>query len=208
MPVFEEIEKHIKFCEKDFDTIPLERKHLLNSFAEYISLKLNNENAVNLTFICTHNSRRSHISQIWARASAEFYGIKNVNCFSGGTEATAFNPRAVNALRKAGFEIIKNDDSENPVFLVKYAEDADPLKCFSKVYNDPFNPQNNYAAVMTCSDADENCPVVFGADARFPIRYEDPKKYDGTESEEKMYEERCRQIASEMIYVFNKVKKP
>jgi arsenate reductase len=157
---------------------------------------------INLTFICTHNSRRSHICQTWAQTAAEYFGIKNIYCFSGGTETTALNPRVVRAMRQAGFIITQNDASDNPLFLVKYSDEKEPLKCFSKVYNDPFNPQKDYAAIMTCSDADENCPVVFGADARFPIRYEDPKVFDGTPEEEKMYAERCRQIATEMLSVF------
>ncbi|MDZ7763692.1 MAG: hypothetical protein U5K00_04605 [Melioribacteraceae bacterium] len=144
--------------------------------------------------MCTHNSRRSHISQIWAQTAAEYYNIPNVKCYSGGTEATAFNPRAVNAMTKAGFKIEKKDNSDNPVYLVYYSDEKEPVKCFSKVYSDEFNPQKDFAAIMTCSDADENCPVVFGAEARFPIRYDDPKEFDGTELEEEKYDERVEQI--------------
>lgn len=200
MNLYRSISSYLKDFENSFKLIPEKRIILLKEFAEYISQKLKNRETVNLTFICTHNSRRSHFTQIWMQTSAEFYGFKNVHCFSGGTEATAFNTRAVKALQKSGFEIKKNDDSENPVYFVKYSEEAEPIKCFSKTYNNPFNPQKGYAAIMTCSDADENCPVVFGADARFPIRYEDPKKFDNTAEEEKMYDERCKQIATEMLF--------
>ena len=205
MLIIKKIEQNIDSLIQQFYKIPEERKILLAEFAKYISTKNKRGNKINLTFICTHNSRRSHISQIWAQTAAEYYNIKNVFCYSGGTEATAFNPRAVKAMIKAGFEITKEDESGNPVYLVKYSQDKEPLKCFSKVYNDPFNPQKDYAAIMTCSDADENCPVVFGAEARFPIRYNDPKEYDDTELEEKMYDERSEQIAVEMLYVFSKV---
>ncbi|MCB0751639.1 MAG: protein-tyrosine-phosphatase [Ignavibacteriae bacterium] len=190
---------------QDFDKISLERKQLLESFAEFISNKNEKDEEVNLIFICTHNSRRSQFAQVWAKTSAEYYGIKNINSFSGGTEATAFNPRAVNALRKIGFEINKNDENENPIYSIQYSEKLEPLKCFSKVYNNSFNPQNNFTAIMTCSDADENCPIVFGADERFPIRYEDPKKFDDTDLEEIKYDERCREIAREILFTFSLV---
>lgn len=206
MKFFNEITKRIVELEKSFDVIPINRNLLLEEFAQYISNKLKADKEINLTFICTHNSRRSHISQIWAQAAAEYYGIPNIKCYSGGTEATAFNPRAVKALQKAGFKIEKQDDSDNPVYLVYYSDDKEPVECFSKVYSDEYNPQKDFAAIMTCSDADENCPVVFGAEARFPIRYDDPKEFDGTELEEEKYNERVEQIGREMLLLFKIVK--
>lgn len=203
MSIFSKLEYKVIQLMNLFENIPPERKELLKSFAEYISKKLKDEKEINLTFICTHNSRRSHISQIWAQTSAEYYGIPNIKCYSGGTEATAFNPRAVKAMQKAGFKIEKKDDSVNPVYHVSYSEDKEPVECFSKVYSDEFNPQKDFAAIMTCSDADENCPVVFGAEARFPIRYDDPKEFDNTEIEEAKYDERVEQIGSEMLYLFS-----
>lgn len=203
--VIKEIENNIIKLNDTFALISNERKELLNELARYISQKVRNHEEVNLNFICTHNSRRSHMGQIWGQTAAEYYGIENVKCFSGGTEATAFNPRAVKAIREFGFIITQKDNSGNPLYLVKYSDEKEPLICFSKVYNDEFNPQNNFAAIMTCSDADENCPVVFGAEARFPIRYKDPKEYDNTDLEAKMYEERFEEIGREMLYLFSRV---
>ncbi len=203
MSLLKNIEENINTFAENFELIPYERKELLKEFASYITEKLKTGNEINLTFICTHNSRRSHMSQIWAQTAAEYYGIKNIFCYSGGTEATAFNPRAIVALEKTGFEITRKDDSDNPVYLVEYSVDKPALECFSKIYSDPFNPQNNFAAIMTCSDAETNCPVVFGAEKRFPIRYEDPKDYDGTKLESRKYYERLEQIGREMLYVFS-----
>lgn len=197
----------INTLKNSFNSIPEERKKLLNEFSEYITNKLRDGKEVNLVFICTHNSRRSHISQIWAQTAAEYYGIPNIKCYSGGTEATTFNPRAVKSLQKAGFEIEKKDDSDNPVYFVYYSDEGVPVECFSKVYSDEYNPQKDFAAIMTCSDADANCPVVFGAEARFPIHYEDPKKFDGTDLEEEKYDERVEQIGREMLFLFEVVKK-
>lgn len=207
MNIIPEIKLSISHLVKSDEQISNDRKRLLNQFAEFILSKLKDGKEVNLTFICTHNSRRSHISQIWAQTVAEYYGISNINCYSGGTEATAFNPRAVNSMRNAGFKIEKKNDSDNPVYLVYYSDDKDPIECFSKVYSDEYNPQKDFAAIMTCSDANENCPVVFGAEARFPIRYEDPKKFDNTDLEESKYNERVEQIGREMFYSFANVKK-
>ncbi len=191
----------------DFDSISEERKEILSKLSDYIKTKSDKGEEINLTFICTHNSRRSHMSQIWAQTAAEYYGVKNVFTYSGGTEATAFNPRAVKALKKAGFSIEKTGEAKNPVYLVSYDDHhKEPLKCFSKKYSDEFNPQENFIAVMTCTDADEACPVVFGAEARFSIPFEDPKKFDGTDKEEMMYDQRCKQIATELLYVFSSVK--
>lgn len=205
MPLIPDIIKNLKHFEQSFEFIPEERMHLLKEFSDYILKRLKDKKEINLVFICTHNSRRSHISQIWAQAAAELFGLPNIKCYSGGTEATAFNPRAVKAMEKAGFKIEKMDDSDNPVYLVYYSDYRKPIKCFSKVYSDKYNPQKDFSAVMTCSDADENCPVVFGAEARFPIRYDDPKEFDNTELEEMKYTERVEQIGREMTFVFRNI---
>lgn len=205
MPVLQNVESKITQIRNKFEQIPDERKKLLSEFAGYISNKLKEGKEVKLTFICTHNSRRSHISQIWAQTAAEYFNVPTIKCYSGGTEATAFNPRAVKAMERAGFKIEKRDDSENPVYLVYYSENEAPVHCFSKVYSDEYNPQKEFAAIMTCSDADANCPLVFGAEARFPVRYDDPKEFDGTEQEEEKYDERAAQIGSEMLYAFSLV---
>ena len=59
---------------------------------------------------------------------------------------------------------------------------------------------------MTCSTADEGCPFIAGAEKRFPIRYDDPKTFDGTELMNEKYTERSLEIASEMFYVFSQLK--
>lgn len=199
------VDEEVKKILKKQNEISIERKRLLNNFAEYISGKLTSENFVNLIFICTHNSRRSIMAQVWAQTAAEYFGIKNLKCFSGGTEITAFNPNAVKAMADAGFIINRNDKTENPIYFVRYSNDAEPVKCFSKIYSDKFNPQNNFIAIITCSEADKNCPVVIGAEKRFPITYNDPKKYDNTKLQKVKYSERFEQIGVEMLYAFKQI---
>ena len=184
--------------------IPEERKRALEDVAALISSKRKGGEPTELTFICTHNSRRSHMGQLWAAAAAAHFGLDGVHTYSGGTEATAFNPRAVAALHEAGF-VIESPGGDNPHYLVTYDEDGPVMECFSKRYDDPFNPAEGFAAIMTCSEANEACPVVLGAALRAPIRYEDPKIADGTSNETAAYGERCLQIATEMLYLFSRV---
>ena len=206
MAIYEPIKNVISKLLKASFTISEERQILLNSFAEYITQKIKNGVIVNLIFICTHNSRRSTMSQIWAQTAADYFNIPNINCFSGGTEATAFNTRAVKAVQNYGFKVEQKDESENPIYLVYFSDKTEPITCFSKVYSDKFNPQTNFAAIMTCSHADKNCPLVFGAEVRFPVKYNDPKEFDNTDLETKKYEERFEQIGIEMLYTFEIVK--
>ncbi len=199
------LDSYIKTLESEFEQISLERKAQLEELSMYITKEKKSDNTGNIIFICTHNSRRSHMSQLWAQVAAYYYNIEDIYCYSGGTEITAFNPRAVRALEKAGFEIEQADSTFNPVYKVKYAKDADIVKNFSKKFSSEFNPQKEFIAVMTCSDADESCPLVPGAQYRVAIPYKDPKVSDNTPNEEQIYGERCRQIAREMFYVFSKV---
>lgn len=198
---------YVKQRAAEFDQISAERKAQLEKLADYVRERRQAGRPSRLTFICTHNSRRSHLAQIWAKTAAAHYGVPEVEVYSGGTEATAFNPRAVAALRRAGFDIPApvDDKVSNPHYLVRFDSTAEPLECFSKVYSQAPNPQADFCAVMTCSDADRNCPLVAGATVRIAIPYDDPKAFDGTPQETARYDERCRQIAREMLYVFSRV---
>lgn len=189
-----------------FESIPEERKLALAKIADYISnAKKANEKA-NLNFICTHNSRRSHLSQIWAQTAATYYGSADyVRSFSGGTEATAFNSRAVAAIQRVGFNV-QNPGGENPRYAVSFAPEMVPMICYSKVYDNQEEDLSDYVAVMTCSEADQNCPYIPNALLRVAIPYEDPKEADGTDFEEQRYDERTKQIATEMFYALSLVK--
>ena len=189
-----------------FDAIPSERKDDLSKVADYVRGRLADSQPAKLTFICTHNSRRSHLAQIWAHVAAEFYGLISVETFSGGTEATALNPRAVAAMQRTGLKITADDaEATNPRYSVYTSETASPQICFSKVFDSPPNPNSKYCAVMTCSQADDACPVVMGCDLRMPIRYEDPKVADDTDQEAERYDERSKQICCEMLYMMSLV---
>ena len=187
-------------------SVPNDRTAVLLPLVEYIQNKVDANEEIRLNFICTHNSRRSHLSQIWAQTMAFHFGIKNVFCYSGGTEATALFPKVAETLTHQGFQIEKVSQEENPVYAVKFDGNEHPIIGFSKTYFDDFNPKSNFAAIMTCSNADEGCPMVFGAEVRFSIKYDDLKAFDGTEVMNEKYAERSLQIASELYFVFSQIK--
>ena len=206
MQIYPLVLSHLKAFEKEFGQIPEDRKTRLGELALFVEQKFKAGEKTELTFICTHNSRRSLISQIWAQTAAAYFAIPDLVSYSGGTEATAFNDRAIKALEGFGFRIFKTTKGANPIYEVRYAEQASPIKAFSKVHSDDGNPSKNFCAIMTCAHADKNCPLVPGASSRMVIAYEDPKDFDGTPEETMMYKERVHEIGREIICAFSLVK--
>ncbi len=192
---------------RELERVPPERREVLGKIAATMTARLQTGQDANLTFICTHNSRRSHMSQIWAQTAAYYYGLNNVRAFSGGTEATACNCRTITAMRTAGFDIKDATTGDNPIYLVRYADDRPVIRAYSKLYNTDDNPKRDFIALMTCSAADKSCPVVHGSIARYAIHYADPRLCDDTPTETTAYNERCREIAREMFYVMSEVRK-
>ncbi|QXP51032.1 low molecular weight phosphatase family protein [Cellulophaga sp. HaHa_2_1] len=190
----------------DMESISAARKAILDPLAEFIQHKAKTDQEIRLNFICTHNSRRSHLSQVWAQAIAAHFGIINVYSYSGGTEATALFPMAATTLKNSGFQIASLSEGNNPVYSIKYAANEAPIIGFSKTFDAPFNPSSEFAAIMTCSSADQGCPFIAGAEKRFPITFEDPKAFDNTPQQAEKYQERSLQIATELYYIFSKVK--
>lgn len=192
--------------QKEFDQISEERKADLQRLSDYIKQKKADRASSQVTIICTHNSRRSHLGQLWLAVSADFFQITDIHTFSGGTEATALNPRVVKALKFVGFEVESGDlDTDNPRYQIAWAKEQKPYIAFSKKYSEAPNPKTDFAAIMVCTEADVGCPLVSGADFRLSLPYDDPKAFDDTDLEGEKYLERCRQIGREMFYVMTQV---
>ena len=187
------------------DVITEERKLVLQPLINFVQDKVDANKTANINFICTHNSRRSHLSQIWAQTMASNFNISNVTTYSGGTEATAMFPKVGETLIKQGFEIQKIADVNNPIYAIKFDDNSHPIIAFSKKYDNEFNPVSEFAAIMTCSHADGNCPFIAGAEQRIPVRYDDPKAFDNTPQQLEKYRERSLQIATELFYVFSQI---
>jgi arsenate reductase len=202
--LFQEIINLIKNLK--LETITDKRKVVLQPLIEFIQSKVSNNQVIRINFICTHNSRRSHLSQVWAQTMANYFNIKNVFCYSGGTEKTALFPMVAETLKNSGFQIKSISKNENPIYSIKYADNEHPIIGFSKKLDDDFNPKSEFAAIMTCSQADGGCPFITGAEKRIPITFEDPKAFDNTPQQAEKYNERSLQIATELFYIFSQIK--
>jgi protein-tyrosine-phosphatase len=201
------LQPYVTSVASELDLVGAERKAVLEAIAADLANQLTAGKPAKLTYICTHNSRRSHMSQIWAQTAAYNYGLDRVSAYSGGTEVTACNCRTVTAMRRAGFTIEDATTGDNPLYLVRYAEDRPPIRAYSKLYNAAGNPKRDFVALMTCSSADRSCPIVKGALARHAIHYADPRVCDDTPTETAAYNERCREIAREMFYLMAEVRR-
>lgn len=226
MDIYTALAENLPAFESSLDA---DRRRRLEQLAGFVAQKANANEPIDLVFVCTHNSRRSHLGQVTAASAANFVGVPGVRTYSAGTETTAFNGNAIAALESKGCKITKctADDrarieavlgkeassgidlssASNPVYLVEHTAGAAPSVCFSKVLGDPSLPAKGFAAVMTCTSADAGCPVVVGAAKRVSLPYDDPKASDGTGKEAEVYGAKVDEIGQEMLWVMTEAKK-
>ncbi len=190
----------------DLNTLNEERKTILQPLVDFIQETSTKKEAIRLNFICTHNSRRSHLGQIWAQTMADYFKVSNVATYSGGTEATALFPKVAETLQNIGFNIEAISETNNPIYAIKTSENNLPIIGFSKTFDANFNPKSDFVAIMTCNSADKGCPFIPGASLRIPVTYDDPKAFDNSPLQNEKYLERCTQIATELKYVFSLIK--
>ena len=202
--LFNKLQVEVKYL--DTDSISLTRRNLLEPLIVFIQSKVDTDQAVKLNFICTHNSRRSLLSQVWAQALGYYYNIKDLFCYSGGTESTDLFPAALEALEASGFKIDSQTQTKNPLHIIEFAVNETPIKGFSKAYDHKENPKTAFAAILTCSQVDKECPYIPGAEVRIPLSFEDPKAFDKTSQQAEKYRERSLQIATELKYIFSNIK--
>ncbi len=202
--IYPKIEQEIKGL--DISEISRERMQILQPLIDYIQSKVFKNKKIKLNFICTHNSRRSHLAQVWAQTMAYYCHVENVFCYSGGTETTALFPMVASTLKNSGFKISAISDDKNPIYAIKFTKNEHPIIGFSKTYDNEFNPKTNFAALMTCAQADAGCPFISGSEKRIALTYDDPKAFDNSPQQVEKYKERSLQIATEMLYVFLQIK--
>ena len=109
-------------------------------------------------FLCTHNSARSQMAEGMLRT----YGAGRFEAFSAGTEATHVRPLAIRAMAELGIDI-----------------SAQESKTLDRYFNQPFD-----AVITVCDQANETCPVFFGARKRLHWSFPDPGKAQGTEEQQ------------------------
>jgi hypothetical protein len=206
--LYPQLKSYCDILKSGFEKITAERKIELEEIASYVLEMRDAHKPANLLFVCTSNSRRSHMAQVWSQIGSYYYAIDSVFTFSGGTEQTRVHPNTLGALRRTGIQIYSNNQGSNPLQYVQVGESIKPWGMFSKKYSDSTNPQKNFAAMMVCSEADKGCPYVEGADMRIGLPYNDPKEFDNTAAMSEKYDERCKQIATEMFYIMFTVRYP
>ncbi|PQJ78736.1 hypothetical protein [Polaribacter porphyrae] len=187
-------------------TLTENRKIQLLKIAETIAKEYTTNEIVHLNFICTHNSRRSQLGQVWGFYAAHYFNL-NIKAFSGGTEVTAFFRNTVKTLQKVGFYFhVVDFNHQNPTYEISFDGSRASIYGFSKLFSHKDNLEP-YMAITTCNNADKNCPFIPEATHRFHLPFVDPKVSDGTSEFEKVYLNTNRQIAGEIYFIFNKVKK-
>ena len=170
---------------------------------------------LDVVVVCTGNSRRSILGATMGNIAAAYYGMPEVRFHSGGTAPTAFNIRTVNTLKEIGIEVEPigkeaargEPNTANPVYRIRWGSSGETGKPsleateFSKHYGDSTNPQQGFAALMVCGEADAACPFVKGAALRVSMPYLDPKIYDGGAYEAAKYAERRDDMGRLMLAV-------
>lgn len=196
---FENASKSIDICE--------ERRNLLNKIAKKITSVYLKNKKVNINFICTHNSRRSQLGQVWAFFAKNYFKLKKINAFSGGTEVTSFHRNTVKTLQEVGFIFNMIDFShQNPKYDISFNGSKKSIQGFSKIYDNKIN-NTPFIAITTCNSADKKCPYISEASFRFHLPFVDPKVSDGTKEQEETYLATNKQIAGEIFYIFKQIKK-
>ncbi|MCG1037755.1 hypothetical protein [Polaribacter sargassicola] len=183
-----------------------ERRDILLNIANKIIEEYNNNKLVNINFICTHNSRRSQMAQVWAFFAAQYFNL-NINSFSGGTEITSFNRNTIKTLQKASIKFQLDDFShQNPKYLISFKGISKTLLVFSKRYDYKEN-KTPFIAITTCDNANAKCLFIPEASRRFHLPFEDPQSSENTELRDKKYLEINEKIAAEIYFIFLEINK-
>jgi arsenate reductase (thioredoxin) len=109
-------------------------------------------------FLCTHNSARSQM----AEGLLQVLGGDRFGAFSAGTEATQVRPLAVRAMAELGIDISGQES-----------------KTLERYLDQPFDQ-----VITVCDQANEACPVFFGARERLHWSFPDPSQATGSEDEQ------------------------
>jgi arsenate reductase (thioredoxin) len=209
------VREHAAFLTTSFDMIDLEHRSSGEALADWIVKNYQTGRNLDVIAVCTANSRRSLFGSTMGNIAADYYGMPEIRFHSGGTAATAINSRAINALKEIGVEIELTGkeaprgepQTRNPIYVVRWGKagalGTPPPEAseFSKVYSDAVNPQQGFAALVVCSEADAACPIVKGADVRISAPFLDAKMYDGGSYESPKYAERRDDMGRFMLSV-------
>lgn len=203
---------HADLLTTSFDMIDERHREAGEELADWIVKNYERGQPLHITAVCTGNSRRSILAAIMGNIAAAYYGMPEIRFHSGGTAPSAFNKRTVACLQEIGVEVEPTGmeaprgepKTANPIYKIRWGQSGEPAletTEFSKMYSDPSNPQEGFAALMVCGEADAACPFVKGAALRVSMPYLDPKIYDNGDYESVKYAERRDDIGRLMLSV-------
>ena len=209
-----QLRSHADLLTTSFDLIDQPHRQAGDRLATWLSANYQPGKPLSVIVVCTGNSRRSILGSSMGNLAATYYGLDDIRFYSGGTDPSAFNKRTIAALKEIGFDIATTGsearrggpETPNPSFRVGWGQGLEAVE-FSKHYADQSNPQQDFAAVMVCTEADEGCPVVEGAGLRISMPYQDPKAYDDSPFEAAKYAERRDDIGRLMLCVLCQVRR-
>jgi len=167
-----------------------DKKNLLDDIISKIqkSLKITN----NIVFLCTHNSRRSQLCQVWGIILSKIYNI-DLKFNSAGTEKTEVNKNILYCFSHIGLEVKGNKIIYEDLSISLHSKLLDEIQ------------PNKFISIMTCSDAEKSCPSDSRSIKNISMTYQDPKVFDYKEKEKDEYLKTSKLIAKELNYVLKKL---
>lgn len=214
--LFPKVREHMARLGEEAEQIGAGHREGGDALAQWLAANYQPGKPLHVLAICTGNSRRSMFTASMGNFAAAYHGLAEITFRSAGTAPSAINSRTIRALNAIGVEIQPTgeeakrgpDDAPNPKLLVRWGKAGSGLETveFSKHYSDPSNAQQGFAAILVCSDADKECPIVRGAAKRIPLPFNDPKAFDGQPEEEAKYAERRDDIGRLMMLVMKQVR--
>jgi arsenate reductase len=210
------IRAHADALSTSFDMIGETHRLAGGKLADWIAQNYEPGKPLDLIAVCSANSRRSFFGATMGNIAAAYYGMPEIRFHCGGAAApSALNIRTVKALKEIGIEVEPTGieaargepQTANPVYRIRWGSGSETggsameAMEFSKRYDDPTNPQNGFAALMVCGEADADCPQVKGAVLRVSMPYLDPKIYDDGSYEAAKYAERRDDMGRLMLAV-------
>ena len=167
------------------------RKKRLDNIASVINENLNKTRSI--VFLCTHNSRRSQICEVWGKVFAEIYR-KKININSAGAFKTVVHSQVYESIVKCGLVV----DNKKEIFF-----DKKKFKLNSKTIDSL--TMKNFIAVMTCSNAEKSCPNDPRSIRNIKMFFNDPRIYDETDKMSREYLNTTIYIAEELNYIFKNI---
>ena len=177
------------------------RRPALRSCAAAIARQLDARGEVSVVAVCTHNSRRSQLAEVWLAVASAAAGLGGVSVCSGGSDPVAVAPGAIAVLRERGFRVEADTADANPRLRVR--GHGIERELYAKPLGEAVAgvPLRGGVALMVCAAADAACPPVPQVGYRARLPFADPRHADGTPGEAAAYRAASDRIEAEMRWL-------